>query len=106
MLHKEEDKMAKTKKRVDVEPKVGSQEWLDEMTEQHGKLLKMDDFDDCIIGVVCRHTTPPFLLYDREKVIRKLMRRDGMTRERAVEFHDFNQACAWVGNATPGFLDR
>jgi hypothetical protein len=32
------------------------------------------------------------------------MERDGMSREEATEFFDFNIACAWVGNGTPIYI--
>jgi hypothetical protein len=66
-------------------------------------LVVMDGFDDCIVGVASRfHDT--FVVYDIEKVLNKL-EADGMTREEAVEFHEFNQAGAWVGPRTPAFID-
>ena len=44
------------------------------------------------------------VVYDREKVIAKLMDRDQMTHEEALEFYYFNQVGAWVGEKTPAFL--
>jgi hypothetical protein len=68
-------------------------------------LLKMDGFDDCIAGVINDSWGRMFIVYDRQKVIEKLMA-DGMNEEEAIEFHDFNQAGAWVGDNTPAFLDK
>ncbi len=67
------------------------------------ELLKMDGFDDCIEGVVTRINQSPFIVYDYQKVIDKLMTQ-GMSYEEAVEFHEFNQACAYIGESTPGFI--
>ena len=53
-------------------------------------LLKADGFDDC----------------DEGKVIKKLMKRDKMTRETALEFYTFNIIGAWVGKQTPVFIER
>ena len=69
------------------------------MTEE---LLKMDGFDDAIIGEAQRFNTH-FMVYDYDKVIMILMR-DGMNREEAQEYWEFNQAQAWVGEGTPAFL--
>lgn len=81
---------------------------LDRLTELYPdeQIAVMDGFDDCIVGVVHRACSHPFLLYDRDKVIQKLQDRDGMTIEDAVEYHEFNQACAWVGDGTPAFLEK
>lgn len=76
--------------------------WLDESPEAEG-LLTMDGFDDCIVGVAYQFNRS-FVVYDRQKVIEKLMA-DGMSHDEAVEFHEFNQAGAWVGDHTPAFLD-
>jgi hypothetical protein len=53
------------------------------------------------------------LIYDQEKVIQKLMselKRDGISdeelREEAVEFFEYNQIGAWMGDKTPAFLAR
>lgn len=66
-------------------------------------LLKMDGFDDCIVGVVERFGQPPIVCYDKEKVLRKL-ESNGMSSDEAKEFFYFNQIGAWMGEATPCFL--
>jgi hypothetical protein len=67
------------------------------------ELLKMDGYDDCIVGVVERYGQQPILCYDKEMVIRKL-ESDGMSRIDAEEWFYFNQIGAWVGDGTPCFL--
>jgi hypothetical protein len=69
-------------------------------------VLKMDGFDDCIVGVVERCGQESFLVYDVEKVIQKLQDTSEMDYHEAVEYFHFNQADAWLGEGTPGFLDR
>ena len=64
-------------------------------------LLKMDGFDEAIIGEVMRFGDR-FLLYDHAKVIEILMR--DMSEEEAMEYWSYNQAGAWVGEGTVGFL--
>lgn len=67
--------------------------------------LIMDGFDDCILGILERFgIDQPIVVYDREKVIAKLMDNDGMTHEEALEFYYFNQVGAWMGEKTPAFL--
>ena len=67
-------------------------------------MLKADGFDDCILGTVERCGKPPHLVYDAEKVVAKLVSRDGMSWDEAQEFFEFNIAGAWVGEGTPGYL--
>jgi len=67
-------------------------------------VLKMNGFDDCIIGIVESCTSAPVLCYDKEKVIQKNMK-DGMTREEAEEFFSFNQIGAYMGETTPCFIE-
>ena len=70
------------------------------------KLIKADGFDDCIIGVSHRYGEPFILAYDEEKVIKKLMKRDKMTRQDALEFYTYNIIGSWVGKKTPVFIER
>ena len=70
------------------------------------KFIKADGFDDCVIGVSHRFGEPLILAYDEGKVIKKLMKRDKMTRETAMEFYTYNIIGAWVGKQTPIFIER
>jgi hypothetical protein len=63
----------------------------------------MDGYDDCIIGVVEQFGRPPIVCYNRELVIRKLMD-EGMSEEESIEFFEYNQIGAWVGDYTPCFI--
>jgi hypothetical protein len=89
-------------------------DWIDQysdenvMDDESNGLLVMDGFDDCIVGIGSRFGSAgheQFVIYARRKVIEKLMKRDGMSEEEAVEFHEFNQVGAFVGPHTPAFLD-
>ena len=76
------------------------------IAEIYGKdLLVMDGYDDCIIGVCERYAHDPFVVYDLGRVIQRLMD-DGMTADEAREYFEHNQLGAYVGQKTPGFLDR
>jgi hypothetical protein len=70
------------------------------------KKLKMDGFDDCIEGVVERFGQIEILCYNKEKVIEKLMKKGECTYTEALEYYEFNQLGAWVGEGTPCFLDK
>jgi len=67
----------------------------------------MTGFDDCIVGILERFGVDvPVVVYDREKVIQKLMDNGIETYEGAEEFYQYNQLGAWVGDGTPAFLIR
>ena len=68
-------------------------------------IKKMTGYDSCILGVASRFGET-FIVYDHEAVINQLMEQDGMSYVDAVEFHDFNQAGAYVGVSTPAFLHK
>ena len=79
---------------------------LEEMYEefQEVEFLKMDGYDDCIIGVCERFGQEPILAYDKHKIISKMVEEDGMDIEEAEEFFAFNQIGAWMGDKTPCFI--
>jgi hypothetical protein len=70
---------------------------LDEQT------MLMNGYDDCIIGIVERFNQPPIVCYDKTKVLIKLSE-EGLTPEQAMEYFEFNQLGAWVGEKTPCFI--
>jgi len=47
----------------------------------------------------------PVVAYDYDRVIAHL-ESQGMTYEEAVEYHEFNQLGAYVGERTPVFIHR
>jgi hypothetical protein len=70
------------------------------------ELIKIDGFDAAIIGVASRIGSEDFLVYSREKCIEILMSDDEMDYDEAAEFLDFNVAGAYVGEATPAFMEE
>lgn len=76
------------------------QAWLDNECEG---AVKMDGYDDCIIGAVESAEAGVRLLYDQELVIEKLMK-SGSSREDAVEWYEFNMLGSHMGVTTPVFL--
>lgn len=69
---------------------------------ENNEFMLMDGYDDCVIGVIERFGQPPIVCYDKEKVLEKLSK--DMSYEDAIEFFEFNQLGAWVGDSTPCFL--
>jgi hypothetical protein len=66
-------------------------------------LLEPDMFDEAIIGLAERADGMMAVAYDRTRCIDILAR--SMSREDAEEFFEFNTAGAWMGEATPVFID-
>lgn len=83
--------------------KPAMQDLLDELDQDEEPILTMDGYDDCLVGFVVRFHQSPIACYDRDKVLDKLVK-SGMTYEEAVEWFEFNQIGAWVGEKTPCFL--
>jgi len=82
---------------------IGSVTWLSNMTDRYGDMLIMEGYNDCIEGVCIQFGKPPCIIYNREKVINTLVSQ-GMTIEEAEDFHEFNQAGAYMGENTPVFM--
>ena len=67
--------------------------------------LKVDGFNDCIIGLASRCGKQDLVAYDVQKMIDQMQKQDGMTEEEAWDFYSFNIAGAWMGEGTPIFVD-
>jgi hypothetical protein len=68
--------------------------------------LTMDHYDDCVIGVLERYGMEKIVLYDKEKIIQKLIDDGCDGYEGALEYYEYNQLGGWHGDKTPGFLIR
>jgi hypothetical protein len=77
---------------------------MDRLAEEYPDLMRMDGFDDAILGVVERIGLQT-VCYDLNKVIAILMEK-GMDEQDAWDWYQFNMLGAWVGEATPVFLER
>jgi len=64
-------------------------------------MLKADGLNEAIIGVGSRCGQKDLIVYNVDKVIEILMKRDGMTEEEAFEFFEFNIQGGWHGEETP-----
>lgn len=72
--------------------------------ENYPETLLMDGYDDAIVGIVTRFGQPPIVCYNKDKIIDMLIIDDGMSLDDALEFFEFNQLGAWMGDTTPCFL--
>lgn len=72
--------------------------------KDRAQLLKVDGFDDCYLGVGDSYGEHPALVYDYNKIIKKLQQ-DGMSQEEAEEYYDFNIIGSYIGEKMPIFLN-
>ena len=98
MTEEEKDKelyeqlMARRKKR---------QEELKESIKNANEMaMLVDGHDDALAG----YDTQGRAIYFVDAIIGRLMQRDGMTQDEAIEFFDFNIECAHVGQFTPIYM--
>lgn len=68
------------------------------------EVMVMDGYDDCILGVIERIGMDPIVCYDKQMVLMQLQC-EGSSYEEAVEWYEYNMVGAWVGDATPCFLN-
>jgi hypothetical protein len=80
-----------------------NQKTLELISDLTDDALKMDGYDDCIIGVSERFGQPNHIVYDLGKVLEKLVSQ-GLTEDEALEWYEFNMLGAYVGETTPSFL--
>lgn len=69
------------------------------MTDE--RILYAEGFEDALIGTGSRCGQLDIAVYDVDKCIQVLIKRDGMTYEDAHEFFEFNVEGAWLGDKTP-----
>ena len=77
-------------------------EMVDELAE--GAML-VTSYDDCIVGIGHRIGLPPLVVYDKAKIITKLIENDQMNPDEAEEYFNYNILGSYVGEATPIFTD-
>jgi hypothetical protein len=73
------------------------------ISEEHPDLLTLDGFDEAILGVVERLGLLT-VCYNRNKILSILMR--DMNEEEAIEYYQYNILGAYMGEATPVYLDE
>jgi hypothetical protein len=60
-------------------------------------------FDEAIVGVADRIGMDTVVVYDTTKII-DILEEEGMDREEATEYYEFNIIGAYVGTRTPMFI--
>lgn len=75
----------------------------DEYNGEESEALTADGFEDALVGFGTQFTHD-VAIYDYDKCVEILVKRDGMTEDEAIEFIEFNTTGAWVGKNTPVFL--
>ena len=69
------------------------------------QLLRADGLDDAVIGYCTNPSNNEYIVvYSIEKILKVLMKRDGMTEDDALEYFDFNIQGAYVGDRTPIYV--
>lgn len=68
-------------------------------------LLFLEGHDSAIMGVTERGGVV-LVVYDSGKVLRRLRKRDGMSKDEADEFFAYNIEGTWMGAQTPIFLTK
>jgi len=64
--------------------------------------IKLDGFDNCIIGITEEFGNGPRVLYSKEKILQELC--EEMTIDEALEFYDYNILGGYFGEQNPVFL--
>ena len=78
---------------------------LEELAEINPEALQADGWDEAFIGYVERAGQPPTASYDKAKII-ELSIQDGMSRDDAIEYFEYNINGAYVGDFTPFYLTK
>lgn len=74
--------------------------------KQDNKTLFADGFDDALIGVTFDLKAGIHrVVYDKDRMIERLMIRDDMSLDEAIEYLDFNTWNVYVGKGTPIYVD-
>lgn len=73
--------------------------------EANPAALLADGLDDALIGFTINTHHAHVAVYSAERCVKVLVERDGMSREEADEFLEFNTYCAYVGPNGPLFVE-
>lgn len=78
------------------------------LKERNEDALLADGFEEALVGITTGYVNGhqnALAVYDRDKCIEILMKRDGMDYDDAEEFLEFNTEGAWMGENTPVFAE-
>jgi hypothetical protein len=79
-------------------------EEIHEMADNGEVIILADGLEKALIGYTINQHHPTCAIYDIDKCIKILMKRDKMKYEEAVEFLEFNTTSAYVGPHGPLFV--
>lgn len=77
---------------------------LKDLFERLNGAVRLNGFDDAILGTATSSTLDLVLAYDYQKMLVILMEQ-GMDRDGAIEFFEFNILCLYAGDKMPVFID-
>jgi len=78
----------------------------EQLSEENPDAMFADDLDDALVGIARRPGQPALAAYDYTRVVRVFEERDGLSREDAIEWVEFNVVSAWLGENTPVWITR
>lgn len=77
---------------------------IDDLAELNPEALLADGLEDAFVGYTVNHHSEHVAVYDIQKCIEVLVKRDGMTHEGAEECLSFNTLGAYVGPHGPIYV--
>ena len=80
-------------------------DFLERMQELNPSAAYPTGMEACIVGIGRRAAEPPLFVVSTARCIEHYMTADGMSREDALEFFEYNCVSAFVGEGTPIFLE-
>jgi hypothetical protein len=96
----EEEKDKELYKQLMARRKKRQEELKEAIRSANERAMLVDGHDDALAG----YDTQGRAIYFVDAIVGRLMQRDGMTHEEAIEFFDFNIAGAYVGEYTPIYM--
>lgn len=80
------------------------QEIIDNYLVDDETVMTCDGFDEAIIGITDGGFGSKKLIYDKHKILVKLMQ-SNMTYEDAIDYYEYNISCCYMGEGTPIFCE-
>ena len=96
----EEEKDKELYKQLMARRKKRQEELKEAIRSANERAMLVDGRDDALAG----YDTQGRAIYFVDAIVGRLMQRDGMTHEEAIEFFDFNIAGSYVGEYTPIYM--
>lgn len=97
--------MSYMRNRKQGEKNMNVKDKLQFINEGYPDVLIADGFDKAIMGIVERSGMNPVVLYNKNKCIDIMIKRDGMTESEAIEFYYYNIVGSYMGEHTPCFAE-